>query len=148
MAFAASKASGEVRPRDHARLTGLAARVHWPQREIAERMGAIWKRETGSPLRIVTGDDWIAGLVGLTAEDRPSILNKGDPKFSPWITPSRIDAEGMLVVWDASRAPPDALQVRLAPYAVKQEVFAWPHSNRRSPLVIRYVVIPPGRPRC
>jgi 4-amino-4-deoxy-L-arabinose transferase-like glycosyltransferase len=129
------------------RLAGLAGRVHWPQGEIAERMSTVWTRQTGRPLRIVTGDNWIAGLIGLTAEGRPSILDHGDLRLSPWITPSRIDAEGMLVAWDARRSPPQALHERLTGYVVREESFAWPRSSDRPPLVIRYVVIPPARPR-
>lgn len=128
------------------RLTGLAARVHWPQQEIAERMSARWKRDTGRPLGIVTGDSWIAGLVGLTAEGRPSILNRGDLKLSPWITQRRIEAQGMLVVWDARGSPPLALNETLDGREVKEESFAWPRSRGRPPIVIRYAVIPPASP--
>ncbi len=107
-------------------------------------MSAIWTRETGRPLRIVTGDSWVAGLVGLTAKERPSLLDYGDVKLSPWITPARIDAEGMLVVWDArSQGPPEALQAALASHVIKEERFAWPRFAGRPPLVIRYAVIPP-----
>lgn len=127
---------------------GMAGRVHWPQAEIAERMSAVWARETGRPLRIVTGDSWVAGLVGLTAKDGPSILDHGDLKLSPWITPARIDAEGMLVVWDARSKddPPEVLKPALASRAIKEETFAWPRSKGRPPLVIRYAVIPPKQP--
>ena len=126
------------------RFYGTAARVDWPQAEIAERMSAIWTRETGMPLRIVSGDSWVAGLVGLTAKDRPSLLDYGDPKLSPWITPARIDAQGMLVVWDArSQGPPKVLQAALSSRVVKEETFAWPRSKGRPALVIRYAVIPP-----
>ena len=126
------------------RFKGMASRVHWPQAEMADRMSAVWTRETGRPLRIVTGDSWVAGLVGLTAKDRPSLLDYGDLKLSQWITPARIDAEGMLVVWDArSKDPPEALQSALVSRAIKEEIFAWPRSKGRPPLVIRYAVIPP-----
>ncbi len=126
------------------RYRGIATRVHWPQAEMADRMSAIWTRETGRPLRIVTGDSWVAGLVGLTAKDRPSLLDHGDLKLSPWITPARINAEGMLVVWDArAKGPPEALQSALATREIREETFAWPRSKGRAPLVIRYAVIPP-----
>jgi hypothetical protein len=126
------------------RFMGTASRVHWPQAEMADRMSAVWTRETGRPLRIVTGDSWVAGLVGLTAKDRPSLLDYGDLKLSQWITPARIDAEGMLVVWDArSKDPPEALRTALVSHAIKEEIFAWPRSKGRPPLVIRYAVIPP-----
>lgn len=130
------------------RFNGMVTRVHWPQREISQRMEAIWTRDIGRPLRIVTGDSWVAGLAGLTAKDRPSILDNGDLKLSPWIAPARIDAEGMLVVWDArSKGPPEALRDVLASYAIKEEHFAWPRSKNRGNLVIRYVEIPPKQPR-
>ena len=126
------------------RFKGIATRVHWPQAEMADRMSAVWKRETGRPLRIVAGDGWVAGLVGLTAKDRPSILENGNLKLSPWITPARIDAEGMLVLWDArAQNPPEALRAALASHEIKEESFAWPRSRGRPPLVIRYAVIPP-----
>jgi 4-amino-4-deoxy-L-arabinose transferase-like glycosyltransferase len=129
------------------RFNGAPARVHWPQAEMAERMSAIWTRETDRPLRIVTGDSWVAGLVGLTAKERPSLLDYGGLKLSPWITPARIDAEGMLVVWDArSQGPPEALQAELASHVIKEEKFAWPRFAGRPPLVIRYAVIPPKQP--
>jgi len=35
-------------------------------------MTGFWRRETGQQLRIVCGDDWIAGLIGISARDRPS----------------------------------------------------------------------------
>lgn len=130
------------------RLAGSAMRVHWPQAEMAERMGAIWARETGRPLRIVTGNSWVAGLVGLSSRDRPSILDEGDLKLSPWVTPGRIAAEGMLVVWDArAKEPPEPLRGATAPYPVKEETFTWPLGSRRPPLVIRYAIVPPGYAR-
>jgi hypothetical protein len=43
-------------------LTDKPLRVNWPQAEISERMTGIWARETQHPLRIVSGDAWIAGL--------------------------------------------------------------------------------------
>ena len=86
--------------------------MSWPQSEISKRFAAIWARETGRPLRIVSGDNWVAGLVGITATDRPSILNNGDPALSPWITRERLEREGMLIVWEAgSKRIPPALQL-------------------------------------
>jgi hypothetical protein len=126
------------------RFNGMTTRVLWPQAEISQRMTEIWSKETGQPLRIVSGNAWIAGLVGLTAKDRPSLLNQGELKFSPWITPTRIDAQGMLVVWDArDRGPPKALQPWLRSRRVREETFDWPRSRGRAPLVIRYAIVRP-----
>ena len=71
-------------------------------------------------------------------------MDNGDLRLSPWITPARIDAEGMLVVRNAFlQAPPEILQTTLAAYPIREETFAWPRSKGRPPLVIRYAVIPP-----
>src|SRR5262249_39520111 len=75
-------------------------RVNWDQPAMAERLGAVWTKETGQPLRIVSGDAWIAGLVGLTNAGTPSIFTNGDRSLAPWIIPGRLEREGMLVVWD------------------------------------------------
>ena len=123
---------------------GAPLRVSWPQAEISERFAAIWARETGRPLRIVAGDDWVAGLVGITARDRPSILNRGNAKFSPWITPERIERQGMLVVWEAStRRIPSQLLPLVAARPAREERFKWRRSKDRGDLVIGYTIIPP-----
>jgi 4-amino-4-deoxy-L-arabinose transferase-like glycosyltransferase len=127
------------------RIWGVTARVHWPQAEIANRFGAIWAGETGRPLRIVGGDSWIAGLVGLTSKDRPSIFSDGRFVRSPWITPARIETEGMLIVWDARWPPPLELRSQLATHLTREEVFRWPQARNHPPIRIGYAVFPPQR---
>jgi 4-amino-4-deoxy-L-arabinose transferase-like glycosyltransferase len=123
---------------------GMPVRVNWPQAEISKRFTAIWARETGRPLRIVGGDNWIAGLVGITAKDRPSILSHGDPALSPWVTPERIARQGMLIVWEAgTRRIPAPLQPLVAGRPAGEERFKWSRSNARGDLVIGYTIIPP-----
>ena len=86
--------------------TKPALRVQWPGAEIAERMAGIWDRSTqGAPLKIVAGENWIAGLVGLRHKDRPHLLSNANLHHSPWITPRQLEAEGMLVLWDDEKAP-------------------------------------------
>jgi 4-amino-4-deoxy-L-arabinose transferase-like glycosyltransferase len=137
LAYAIIVASGPSR-------AGVPLRVSWPQADISKRFSAIWARETGRPLRIVTGDNWIAGLVGVSAKDRPSILNNGDPAFSPWITPERMQRDGMLIVWDAStkRIPP-SLQALVSGAPPREERFKWRRSRDRGDLAIGYAIVPP-----
>ncbi len=123
---------------------GAPLRVSWPQAEISKRFAAIWARETGRPLRIVAGDDWIAGLVGISAKDRPSILSRGNPAFSPWITPDRLERDGMLIVWDAKTGRiPEPLRPLVAAHPARQERFSWRRSKDRGDLVIGYAIVPP-----
>jgi 4-amino-4-deoxy-L-arabinose transferase-like glycosyltransferase len=128
-------------------MTDKPLRVNWPQAELAERMTSIWESETHRPLRIVSGDNWIAGLVGLTANGKPSIFTEGNRILSPWITLKRLEDEGMLIVWDAqSNRIPDRLRALVASQPARRERFKWPLSAGRSDLVIGYAIIEPKQP--
>ena len=126
------------------RTTGRHLRANWPQAEISRRFVDLWTRQTGQPLRIVSGDPWIAGLIGITATDNPSIWNGPEPSASPWITPERLKREGMLVVWDAERqrVAPHVLE-RIGSTPVGQERFRWNSAGTREDLVIAYVIVLP-----
>jgi 4-amino-4-deoxy-L-arabinose transferase-like glycosyltransferase len=125
-----------------------ALRVNWPQRAIGERLGEVWLQQTGQPLRIVAGGPWLAGLVGLTNRDTPSILSNGDLTLSPWITADRIDRQGLLAVWEAgSRSIPPPLLLLIATRRWGEENFNFPGSDSRQPLVIGYAVVPPKAAR-
>lgn len=128
----------------HPRSSTKPLRASWPQKEMTARMNAIWTRETSQPLRVVGGDAWIAGLVGLSAPAHPSIFINGEYKISPWITPDRLAREGALYVWDA-RSPdlPDTLEALVGGRPVREEQFDWPRYKRAAPLVVRYVIVPP-----
>jgi 4-amino-4-deoxy-L-arabinose transferase-like glycosyltransferase len=128
------------------RSSGVGVRANWPQRAIAERLGGIWARESGQPLRIVAGDPWIAGLVGVSNRGVPSILTNGDMSLSPWVTLSRIDREGMLIVWDSGiRGLPPSLQPLVASSKTGEERFSFIHGKAKRELVIGYAVVPPAR---
>ncbi len=117
-----------------------ALRVNWPQAEISKRFVDIWSRETGVPLRIVGGNPWIAGLVGVTAADKPSISSSGEFSpypWSPWITPERLEREGVLILWNAK-----ATWVA-ANATAREERFGRRQQSDGEDIVIRYVVVPP-----
>jgi hypothetical protein len=123
----------------------MAIRVQWPQAEIADRLGRVWARKTGgAPLRIVSGEIWVAGLVGVTAMDRPSMFTLGEFRLSPWITRERLEREGALVVWNARRPiVPDTLRPLIDAGRSGEERFKWPGGSRRPDLVIGYAIVPP-----
>ena len=128
------------------RMSKPPLRVRWPGDEIAERMAGIWDRAThGAPLRIVAGENWIAGLVGLRHKDRPHLLSNADIRYSPWIGARQLEAEGMLVLWERDKAPIDLqpyINPRMQQWQV--EIFRSPSSQRD--IRIGYLVVPPKPP--
>jgi 4-amino-4-deoxy-L-arabinose transferase-like glycosyltransferase len=123
---------------------GRPVRVGWPQAAISERLVEAWARETGRPLRIVAGDSWIAGLVGVGAPSLPSIFTFGDPALAPWITPARVEREGMLIVWDGrTKHLPERLRPFLEERPARVERFPWKWSKKVGELEIGYVIVPP-----
>lgn len=123
-------------------------RTQWPQAEIAARMSALWREQTGAPLRIVAGDIWTAGLVAYSAPGAPSVFTGADPGKSPWITRDRLRREGALAVWasagETPAAPPPGLAALIGEQALGAETFPWPRHPSRPPLILRYAILPPG----
>jgi 4-amino-4-deoxy-L-arabinose transferase-like glycosyltransferase len=120
--------------------------VNWPQAEIANRMGELWRRETGRPLRIVAGGRWVAGVVGVSSADKPSIFTDGELALSPWITPWRISNEGMLIVWQKTEHFPRSLKPYLALPSRGQEHFRLPGPSSAE-IVLNYIIVPPKAPQ-
>ena len=137
LAYAIIVASGPSR-------AGGPLRVSWPQAEISKRFSAVWARETGRPLRIVTGDNWVAGLVGVSGERPPLDPQQRRSGLLP-LDHARADAAaGMLIVWDAStkRIPP-SLQPLVSAAPPREERFKWRRSRDRGDLAIGYAIVPP-----
>jgi hypothetical protein len=122
---------------------GHPPRPLWPQAAITRRMQEIWRNATQAPLRIVGGSPWLAGLVALTAEDRPTIYANFDRVASPWITDERLAREGALVVWEERDGLPPAGKALAAGQRMGEEDFVWSPASRSEPLRLRYAIVPP-----
>lgn len=127
-----------------AQLTGKPMKGNWPQAEITQQLKARWAAQTNNaPLRIVAGDIWTAGLVGLRDEHPPSIFIDADARKSPWVTPDRLNREGVLVVWRTG-SPPPARFAAMRPIA---EYITVPIAGapKAKPVELSYVIIPPQK---
>lgn len=80
-------------------FTDRANRTMWPATDHARIVTEEWHKITQSPLEVVAGDIWAAGIVGLYSPDRPSVLIEGDFRRSPWIDADRLGATGFAIVW-------------------------------------------------
>lgn len=147
-------------------VLGRPDRASWPAAEISHRLAAAWRDRTGQPLRIVAGEPWVAGLVGIGVRPMPSILTFGDLTLSPWITPERLAMEGALIVWGdhqhrtvaaagESLPPPPTVSALVGDLPIEVKRFQWPQNPALAPISIGYAILPPSpapgatsKPRC
>jgi len=121
-------------------------RQNWPQREIAAGMAEIWKSKTGRPLTLIAGEatNWIGGLIAITSNPMPRVFTDADPSKSPWVSPSDIDREGALVVWQAAGSvPPPRLAALIGDRPRSVVRFALPRFPDAQPVSIGYAIIAP-----
>ncbi len=126
-------------------FTGKPLRGNWPQHEISETLQAHWRQATNdAPLRVVAGDIWDAGLVGLDDPNPPSVLIWGDYEIAPWVTPEEVERYGALVVWSGDQ--PEALTAFASGLAFQQITFRAEQTraaNARD-ITIHYAIVPPA----
>jgi hypothetical protein len=118
------------------------AREIWPDAEIGPRFDTVWREHMGSDLRIVGGDDWVAGTVGWLSAGHPSLYSRLDLKLSPGLTRERVRRDGVLVVWvPGSEWQPSAQMLKQ--YVHGKELFRWSSRPETQPVEIDYLLIPP-----
>ncbi len=126
-----------------------ASRTGWPDVALANQAQAQWSLHTNCPLRIVSGDNWLAGLIAYRHPARPSVLVDGNFTLSTWLSALDADKRGFLLVWLEKDTPPD-LSIELAEDALAAEriELAWPRASNLPPLVVFMQVVKPNNPAC
>lgn len=121
---------------------GHRSRLSWPAAQIAQTFARAYQAKTGDSLRIVGGDDWLAGMIAMRLPTRPSVFSQDSFVTAPWITPDRLAREGMLVVWpDGGKRRSPALDIPGLELAGSIR-FAWPWPGRARPLIIDWGIVP------
>jgi hypothetical protein len=69
-----------------------------PRKELAQAVTDLWRRDFGTPLRIVGGSPAYDSVMAFYSPDRPSAFLSLDRRRAPWITPDRIAALGLVAV--------------------------------------------------
>lgn len=125
-------------------LTGKPLRGNWPQAEISRRLEGVWLTETDAPLRIVAGDVWTSGLIGINGRNPPSVLINGDYSTSPWITPEDVAQHGALIVWSGGQ--PATLPAFMQGLDERELTVRSPyaHDENAQDIVIHYAILPPS----
>ena len=122
-------------------MEGRPSRTQWPDRAMADFFDAAYTHETGRPLRIVTADGWLGGLIAMRDPSRPSVFIDGDMQEAPWITPARLAYNGALVLWRGDRPIPPRLLALKGFKAIGAKTFAWPDTPKAKPLAIGWGIV-------
>ncbi|MBI3382495.1 MAG: glycosyltransferase family 39 protein [Aquabacterium sp.] len=101
-------------------------RTSYPGQEIAAILTAKWHTQTGRPLSIVAGEEFVAGTVAHYSADRPSVFYDADFSESLWLRPEQVTQQGAVFVWPLSRGEVD---VTTLPMDSREQV---------APLLARY----------
>ena len=120
-----------------------------PATAIARFFGDSFERRTNHPLRAVTGDAQLAALIALDAA-RPHLLLDATPARTPWLTTTKFNETGGVVVWRASDTvgTPPADIVQRFPGLVPEvpRAFEWLVTGRQPLLRIGWAIVRPKTP--
>jgi Dolichyl-phosphate-mannose-protein mannosyltransferase len=117
-----------------------------PARSIAQFFVESFERRTNQPLRAVAGDAQVASLVSLGA-GRPHLLFDAAPDRTPWLSVTKFNETGGVVVWRASDTvgtpPPDIAQRFPGIVPEVPRAFEWLVNGRQPLLRIGWAIVRP-----
>jgi hypothetical protein len=125
---------------------GKPSRTQWPDRAMAAEFAHDFQSATGAPLKIVAGNGWLAGLIAMRAQPRPSVFTDANMAEAPWITPARLAREGALVIWQGPGPMPAGFARLPGLKVMGTKRFAWHCEPKAPPLEIGWAIVRPPHP--
>ena len=90
---------------------------HWRgfrSKLLADAVAAPARVHLGGPIRVLIGDQAMAGALALQLPERPVVLLDGHLRNSPWVSSNLVDTCGALELLRATLQPPNAAPVGAA----------------------------------
>jgi len=137
-------------------VNGRPMSVHFPGREVAARVQAIWRERFDQPLLVVGGEWMLAANAALYSSPRPQVYGGGpyahhadpSPRDNPWTSDEALAKTGGILLWRADRQEPDLARRwchRFPTLEVLEPVsFRWETGAAIPPLRVAIAVIPPA----
>ena len=82
---------------------GNTPRTNWPMRELSNEVHALWKSSAHSPLSIIGGTPWLAGLAAVETPFRDQVIIGETLDHSPWISADDVKTKGALFLFSGAR---------------------------------------------
>jgi hypothetical protein len=137
-------------------VNGQPMSVHFPGREVAARVHAVWRERFDQPLLVVGGEWMLAANAALYSRPRLQVYGGGprahdpnpSPRDNPWTSDEALKRTGGILLWSADRQEPSftALLCRRFPTleVLDPVVLRWETGAAIAPLRVGMGVIPPG----
>ena len=77
-------------------------RENFPAKQLGLKLDQVWDAEMKSPLKVVIGETWIAGVSSVTSRYQPLVVPYGNYAEAAAVKPDLIKRCGALIVSDAS----------------------------------------------
>lgn len=131
-------------------LIKRTARANFPAIEMGAEMDKLWDARFSSPLKVVIGETWIAGVTSVKSRHQPYVLQYGIAAESPWVTQKMIDDCGALIVVDrreTEKPPNDNVDAYLARATQKGTIdIPWNRFKATPVLTVEWAIIEPRNP--
>jgi len=137
-------------------VNGQPMSVHFPGREAAARVHAVWRERFDQPLLVVGGEWMLAANAALYSRPRLQVYGGGpyardpdpSPRDNPWTSDEALERTGGILLWSADRQEP-SFTARLCRRFPTLEVLdpvalRWETGAAIAPLRVAMAVIPPG----
>lgn len=94
-------------------VRGELSKVHFPGAEVARLVNQRWRQLHSTDLKIVGGQMFVAGCVGVYSDRHIDVSGGLSPETNPWVSDSQMAEAGGMIVWDkdefGDRPPQDWL---------------------------------------
>lgn len=144
-------------------LRDKPSRMDWPEQALSKQAYTTWSNISSCPLDSVSGDRWLGALVAMntpSGEPWPSQMISGPANHSPWMTSSRLNEYGTLVLAQeedevslpllntingaqVQSSKDSASQAQSFDYYQGQWTLIWPHQPQAEPLVVNWQAFVP-----
>lgn len=120
-------------------LRDKPSRTGWPDQAMAQVVQQQWLAHTACPLQLVAGDYWLAEMLAINLEPRPSVIPDAELSLAPWADLERIRQQGALLVWRVSDARWQQALPEAGHWDAEGELAVpWPRLPDHDPLLLRW----------
>jgi 4-amino-4-deoxy-L-arabinose transferase-like glycosyltransferase len=126
-------------------FTNQTPRANFPAKQLGLKLDQVWDAEIKSPLKVVIGETWIAGVTSVTSRYQPLVVPYGDYQAAAAANPELIKRCGALIVVDANENKSNSnVQAFMSRATIKGSFeLAWNRFKSKPTYEVNWAIIEP-----